>query len=105
MTSRIDKINQLLQEQLARIIQEDFEGKFITVTAVETTLDLKEARVWISIFNEKEDILSQVNSKASKYQTFLGKKLFIKNIPHLDFRLDKSSKRVAKIDHILSKIK
>lgn len=105
MTNRINKINQLLLEELAKLIQEEQFEELITVTAVETASDLKNAKVWLSIFGHQseEKVLKKVVEKASYFQSYLGKKLFIKNIPRLSFCIDKSGQRVAKIEELLSK--
>jgi len=104
MSRRLDKVNQLLLEQLAKLIQEEFSGQLVTVTNVETAADLKSAKVWISVYNQdEEEILSQLAKKAPYFQGYLGKKLFIKNIPKLSFFIDKSLERVAKIEELLEK--
>jgi ribosome-binding factor A len=104
MSNRINKVNQLLQEELAKLIQEGGFEELITVTAVETTPDLKNARVWLSIFSQnQEEVLKKVIERTSYFQSYLGKKLFIKNIPRLSFCIDKSGQRVARIEEILSK--
>jgi ribosome-binding factor A len=104
MPNRINKINQLLQEELAKLIQEEGFEELITVTAVETASDLKNARVWLSIFSQnQEEVLKKVIEKAPHFQSYLGKKLFIKNIPRFSFCIDKSGQRLAKIEELLSK--
>jgi len=103
MTKRIERINQLLLEELARLIQEEFVGQFVTVTAVETTPDLKNSTVWISTYQQDEKkILEHLAEKIPFFQSYLGRKLFLKNIPRLSFELDRSFQRAAKIDKILN---
>lgn len=102
MSKRIEKINQLLQRELANLIQEDFSGQLVTVTAVETSADLKQCKVWVcSYLQTEENILKELTQKASGYQSYLGKKLFIKQMPKLLFVWDKSIQQAAKIDKIL----
>lgn len=102
MSRRIDKFNQLLLQELAYLIQKEFTGKMITVTDVETALDLKTSKVWVSVYQgNNQEILRQLQDKAPYFQSYLGKKLFIKNIPKLSFLIDKSPERVAKIEELL----
>jgi len=106
MSKRISKVNQVIKEELARLIQKKFAPKFITVTDVETSLDLSYAKIWISVYNENtKKVLQELAHAAPNFQTYLGKKLFIKNIPKLTFRLDKSAERVEKIDKLLYRVK
>ena len=104
MSNRINKINQLLLKELAQLIHQEFPGKFITVIAVETTLDIKNAKVWVSVLSQDEEtILKELEEKKGSFQSYLGKKLFIKTIPKISFSIDKSPERVAKIEELLKK--
>lgn len=104
MSNRINKVNQLLLEELAKLIREELGEKLVTVLAVDTSADLKNAKVWISVFGQnEEEILKELEDKTVFFQSFLGKKLFIKNIPKLSFFVDKSSQRIAKIEQLLKK--
>lgn len=105
MSQRMEKINELLKEELAKLIQKEIEIEgFVTVTACETTPDLKKAKVWLSILGKDEgEVLKEVQNKASLFQHILGKKLFLKNTPSLEFRIDKSTRVIEKIEEILRK--
>jgi len=104
MSKRINKINQLLQQELAKLIQREMQGQLVTVTAVETALDLKTSKVWISVYlQDGNEIVKQLKTKAPYFQSYLGKKLVIKNIPKLSFHLDKSQQHVDKIEKLLKK--
>ncbi|MCX6806918.1 MAG: ribosome-binding factor A [Candidatus Berkelbacteria bacterium] len=104
MTNRINKVNQLLLEELACLIQDDFQGKMVTVSAVDTSLDLKSCKVWFSsCLVDVKQIQKELQKRAYSYQSYLGKKLFIKTIPKITFLIDKSPERVAKIEALLKK--
>ena len=51
MSRRIDRVNELLRREISTVIQHDYEwdGKLVTVSAVEVTQDLKEGGVWIGV--------------------------------------------------------
>src|SRR3989337_3644762 len=101
MSRRINKVNQVIQKELAKLIQEEFSNDLITITFVETALDLKSAKVWFTAFKNEKEATKKLSKKAYELQRLLGSKLFIKNIPKLSFHLDKSNERVAKIEKIL----
>lgn len=80
---------------------------FITVTDVELSNDLKIAKVFISIMNEKDADLSMeiLSSAKGLMRREISKRLKIKYIPEIEFRLDKSIERGGRIDELLREIK
>jgi len=103
MGQRIPKINQLIHQELAKIIQKEFAGEFVTITAVETSLDLSRCIVWVAIYTgEEERILRELRKRIPYYQADLGKLLFVKRVPKLSFVFDKSFQRAERIEKILS---
>ena len=52
-TNRIAKVNSLIQRELGPVLNEflDWQKGMVTITKVETSKDMKYAKVWISIFN------------------------------------------------------
>ena len=55
MSHRIDRVNELLKREIGTVVQKDYEwnGLLVTVNAVETTQDIKEAKVWIGVLGGK----------------------------------------------------
>jgi ribosome-binding factor A len=60
-TNRIAKVNSLIQHELGPVLNEflDWQKGLVTITKVETSKDMKYAKIWISIFNP--DPLTQKN--------------------------------------------
>src|SRR4051812_37981266 len=52
-TNRIAKVNSLIEHELGPVLHEflDWQNGLVTITKVETSKDMKWAKVWISIFN------------------------------------------------------
>ena len=52
-TNRIAKINSLIEHELGPVLHEflDWQKGLVTITKVETSKDMKYAKIWISIFN------------------------------------------------------
>jgi ribosome-binding factor A len=69
--------------------------------------DLRHARIYMSVFEEekKEASLKVLNSSARFIRNELGKRIKIKFIPDLTFKLDESITYGAKIDQLLEDIK
>ena len=55
-TNRIAKVNSLIQHELGPVLHEflDWQKGLVTITKVETSRDMKWAKIWISIFHPKE---------------------------------------------------
>ncbi len=110
MHSRIDRINELIRETLANIIQEEVEippGIFLTVTRVDTSRDLRYARVFVSVFPEKKfgKVIEGLERKLYFLQGLLNKKLHMKPLPRIEFVADKTEAEADKIEKILKSIK
>jgi ribosome-binding factor A len=109
MKERIKRINGLIKEVLSQIVfkQTDFEGVLVTLTRVETEKDLKKAKVFVSIIPEKmeKEVFEILKKKKNYFRHLLGKKVFLKKIPEIEFLIDKGEKKAQKIIEILEKIK
>lgn len=108
---RQNKINRLLQKELASIFQAEsrniFPGKMITVTVVRVSPDLGLAKVYLSIFPHKqgEDLIGTVNEHSKTIRSLLGHNIRhqVRVIPELAFYIDDSMDYVEKIDQLLRK--
>jgi ribosome-binding factor A len=80
---------------------------FVTVTGVDLTDDLKIARVFISCLKEeeKEATLDILNSAKSFIRAEVGKRIRMKVLPSIEFRIDESLGYGDKIDKLLREIK
>lgn len=107
---RSQRVGDLIREEVADIIMyklKDPRLGFITVTGVEMTADLKLARVFVSILKEEDREVSMEVLNASKpfMRSVLTRRLKMKFIPTLEFRLDSSIDYGFKIDRLLKEIK
>jgi len=107
---RSQRVSDLLREEVADIIMyklKDPRVGFITVTGADVTADLKMASVYISIMKdeEKETTLNILNSAKSFIRSELSKRLRMKFIPAIEFRLDSSIEYGYKIDSLLNEIR
>jgi ribosome-binding factor A len=107
---RSQRVSDLLREEIADIVMyklKDPRIGFITVTGVDLTDDLKIAIVYISVLREeeKEITLEILNSAKSFIRSELSKRLKMKFIPTIDFRLDSSIEYGSKIEKLLKEIR
>ncbi len=107
---RTQRLNILLREEIADIIMKKIKDPrlgFITVTDVELSSDLKIAKVFISIMDEKDTELNIdiLNSAKTLIRNEISKRIRIKHIPTIEFRIDKSAEHGDRIDQLLRQIK
>ena len=108
---RQQKVNKLVQKELAEIFRSEarnmFGGAFITVTVVRVSPDLGVAKVYISIMatKDKKAIFKLVEDQnyliRKKLGMMIGKQLRV--VPELHFFIDDSLDYAMKIDELLKK--
>ncbi len=106
-TNRIAKVNSLIQTELGPILHNflDWQTGLVTITKVETSKDMKWAKVWLSIFNGDDDkILNFLNKHIYQIQGELNEHFATKIIPRISFHLDTSPRYVEHIDELIKKI-
>ena len=107
---RSQRVSDLLREEIADIIMyklKDPRIGFVTVTGVDVTDDIKIAVVYISILKEEEKktTLDILNSAKSFIRSELSKRLRMKFIPSIEFRLDTSIEYGSRIEKLLNDIR
>jgi len=109
MAERIKKINEFLKRELSGIILREIDfpsGVFFTITGVETSKDLKESKVFVSVFPEKETsrCLGIIERNIYNLQQILNKRLRIRVVPKIRFVEDKELEEAQKIEEVLKNI-
>lgn len=104
MSDRIYKINELLKQEVSQLLLRelgDHKG-FVTITAVETTPDLRQSTIWYAVFGENpEKIGLLITEKEKTIQALINSRLSIKHVPKLTFRLDQSGDYANKINKLI----
>ena len=111
--SRIEKINAELQRNLHEVITRKIKNPFITemvsITAVDTSKDLRHAKVFISVYSvnreKKERTINAIKEDAKKIRYELAKTFRARTVPELSFVIDESMEYGDKMDKLLLKIK
>jgi len=111
MQHRQEKINWEIKRVIAEILTEVKDprlGKMISVTDVEATNDLKQAKVFVSVLGDekmKQEAMDVLKTSAGFIRHELGEKMELHTLPDLIFALDESIDNGARIDEILNEIK
>jgi len=110
MQHRIDKINSEIQRIIAEIVKNLKDprlAKMISITGVDATNDLKQAKVYISVLgdeNDKKEALTGLKNAEGFIRRELGEKIDLHSLPELLFEIDNSIENGMKIDSILKEI-
>jgi len=107
MGQRIKKINELIKRELSEIINRTLEippGVLATITQVETTSDLTQSKVWISVypFDRAAEVLKFLIRQAANLQRLLQKRIRMRQVLKIRFILDKSQERASKVEESLA---
>jgi ribosome-binding factor A len=106
---RSARVSDLIREEVADIILNKVKHKtlgFVTITGAKVSDDLRNATIYLSVLNADESsrTMSKLNSLAPFIKGELGKRLKMKYIPSLKFRIDESIEYGMKIDKIFNDI-
>lgn len=104
------QLGEQLKREISDIIRNEMKDPrigFVSIVDVEVSKDLRHAKVFFSVLgdeNEKEATLAGLENATGFVRTTLGKRLRLRHIPEIDFRLDDSIERGARIAEILREL-
>ena len=110
-SNRIGRINGEIQQELASLLRSVKDPRvaeaMLTVTHVDTTSDLRYARVYVSALNceDEKGLLKGLKSAAGFLRRELGSKLSLRYTPELQFCVDDSIAYGAHILDMLNHVK
>jgi ribosome-binding factor A len=107
MTERMRRVNELMREVVGSAISAELEDPrigFVTVTSVETSPDLRTARVFVSVLGgpaEREATLAGLRSSHGVLQAAVARQVRLKRTPTLSFHYDETPERGVRISRLL----
>jgi ribosome-binding factor A len=107
MADRMRRVNEAVREVVSARIAEGLRDPrigFVTVTAVETSPDLRHARVYVSVLGSEEErdaTLAGLSSAHGVIQRAVAGELRMKRTPSLQFVFDESIDRGMRITELL----
>ncbi|MFZ7132103.1 MAG: 30S ribosome-binding factor RbfA [Eubacteriales bacterium] len=110
--NRIQRINETIRQEVSCLIRFNLKdprvnNDLLSVLKVDTTGDLRYAKVYVSVFDKpekKQEAIDILNKAAGFFRKNIGKKLQTHYTPEIIFTLDDSIEYGVHIDHILKKI-
>ena len=101
------RVNEAMREVLSEAIATELKDPrvgFVTVTSVDTSPDLRHARVFVSVLGderERDESLVGLSSSHGYLQARVASRLRLKHTPTLAFEYDPSTERVMRINELL----
>jgi len=105
--ARMRRVNEAVRAVLSARLAEGLKDPrigFVTVTGVETTPDLRSARVYVSVLGDesaRSDAIAGLRSSRGFLQAQIARELTLKRTPTLDFVYDDSVERGMRISSLL----
>ena len=106
-TQRMRRVNEVMREVIGDSISSELEDPrigFVTVTAVETSPDLRTARVLVTVLGGEEEREASLKALASAHgilQAAVNRELRLKRTPTLSFHYDEGLERAERLTQLL----
>lgn len=105
--SRTRRIGEQMQRELATLIQQQIKDPrlgMVTVSAVEVARDLSHAKVFITVFDDKQEIavsLDILNRASGFLRHELARSMTLRTVPALRFVYDESMARGNELSRLI----
>lgn len=107
---RAGRVGEQIKKELSQILQQELKDPrigFITITAVEATNDLSQAKVFLSVLGseeQKEETLKALAKATGFLRLELGRRIRLRKTPELLFKFDTSIDYGSRIESLLEQI-
>ncbi|HEY33331.1 MAG TPA: 30S ribosome-binding factor RbfA [Dehalococcoidia bacterium] len=111
MAHHIERVNSLLRHEISELLRYQVKDPrldtFITVTAVDTSSDMRHAKVFVSRLGgqeEKQETLGALASAAGFFRRELAARLKLRRVPELNFQWDDSLERGDRLLRLIDRV-
>ncbi len=112
MSRRNERVNELLREQLSELIQRQLKDprldQLITITEVVTSVDMKYAKVYVSIMSpteeERKAAMEGLKAATGYLHRELTRRLDMRSVPEVTFIYDDSLERGAHLTKLINEV-
>ena len=109
---RSDRVAEAIREEVATFLGEGAKDPrliaMVTVTAVDVTRDLRQARIFVSMLGtdaERAASLEALASMTGHLRSRIARALRLRIAPEIAFKLDESVARAARIESLLAEVR
>lgn len=111
MNQRAVRVAQSIKRELSEMIRKDIKDPriagIVSITDVECSGDLRNAKVFISVFGapeQQESTMAALNAEVGRIRGELCRRLGLRFAPEMTLKLDDSLERGARVSDLLGKI-
>ena len=111
MSRHSERISKLIQREICTLLEREVNdprlGKFVSVTEVTLSADLKYARVYVSTLSSemnREDLLAGFSKASGFLRRELAARLRLRQMPELSFHYDDSIERGARLLKLMGEL-
>ena len=109
MKNRLARVCEVLKREIGVLIQRELEfgGALVTISGVDITPDLKQAHVFVSVLGSPADrrkAMEALEEHRTEFQSEIGRRIKMKNTPHLHFKIDEAVERGSRVISIMNEL-
>ena len=111
MNRRSERTSKLLKQEISGLLERQVNdprlSSLISITRVSLSLDLKYARIFVSILgdeSDKKEVIAGFNAASGFLRRELAPRLKLRSIPQLSFHYDDSIEQGAKVLELMDQI-
>jgi len=110
MSMRKDRVEKTIQKEVSNIIHDEIKDPrlgFVTITKVEISNDLRDAKISFSVLGNKQDYqrtAEALNSAHKFIRRRIAENIQLRFAPTIIFREDRSAEYSARIEEVLNQI-
>ncbi|WP_454190608.1 30S ribosome-binding factor RbfA [Paenibacillus sp. Marseille-Q7038] len=107
---RTGRVSEQIKKEISLLIQTELKDPrvgFVTVTGVDLTNDLSQAKIYLSVLGDEEQKNNSLKAlhKANGFmRSELGKRIKFRHVPELIFKIDESIEYGSRIEKLLTEI-
>lgn len=109
MSNRLLRVNELMQREISAFLHQRYssEAVAITITGVQITGDLREAKIYYSVLGADADAAKAgkwLMGRRDEIRETVAQKVIIRHVPLLSFVHDNHAPRTLRIEQLLGEI-
>ncbi len=105
---RAQRLAEQIKKEVSEIIQLELKDpglvRMMSITSVEASRDLRHTKIFVSIYGSKEEqekILKILEKASGFIRTEIGKRIRLRHVPEIEFRIDSSIEYGDHIERML----
>lgn len=109
MSNRLLRVNELMQREISAYLRKRYtsESVAITITGVDVTGDLREAKVYYAVAGDETEAERKgkwLRGKLREIREMVAKSVVMRHVPLLTFIHDNSAPRALRVEQLLEEI-